>query len=105
MPRSALWPPAPCAHTKTAPPSPAAGSKIALVSASPTVTLHSSGSGLVPLTGCRPLRLPLPFGGAVSCSRIHHSSRLHRLHGACVRDDDVGIALERRMVAPPEFAF
>src|SRR5580765_3387024 len=44
MPRSAMWPPAPCAQMKSGPPEDAsAGSKIAEVSSSPTLTRHLAG--------------------------------------------------------------
>src|SRR5258708_18248044 len=45
MPRSAMWPPAPCAKTKSPPPAGAsAGSKTAEVSSSPTLTRHEVGA-------------------------------------------------------------
>src|SRR6266704_325808 len=59
MPRSDMWPPAPCAQTKSAPPGDAsAGSKVAEVSSPPTLTRHSPA-----LTGKRALFHPiLDFG-------------------------------------------
>src|SRR5947208_13681281 len=45
MLRSAIWPPAPCAKTKSPPPADAsAGSKTAEVSSSPTLTRHEIGA-------------------------------------------------------------